>query len=58
MDIKLTKLFQHDILEPFMSDKLHPGVEDCEDVVGVLGAAVPRLQECLNFPQIFALFQQ
>ena len=45
----LTELLQQDVLEPFMCDKLHPGVQYSQDVVGVLGSAVPSLEEGLNF---------
>ena len=45
----LTELLQQDVLEPLMCDKLHPGVQYSQDVVGVLGAAVPSLEEGLNF---------
>ena len=42
---KLTEFLQEDVLKPLVSHKLHPGVEYGQDVVGVLGAAVPCLQE-------------
>ena len=34
----LTKLFEEDVLKSFMRHKFFPGIEDGEDVVGILGA--------------------
>ena len=66
--IQLTKFLEQDVLEPLVGDKLHPGVEDGEHVVGVLVAGVPGggggegggpgLQEGLHLPQVLALLQQ
>ena len=54
----LTKLLEKHILEPFMGNKLHPGVEDGEDVVSILVARVSCLQEHLHLPQVLTLLQQ
>ena len=54
----LTELLEHDVLEPLVRHELHPAVQDGEDVVTVLGAAVARLQEHLHLPQVLALLQQ
>ena len=52
---RLTELLEHDVLEPLVRHELHPAVQDGEDVVTVLGAAVARLQEHLHLPQVLTL---
>ena len=54
----LTKLFEEDVLKSLVRHKFLPGVEDCEDVVGVLGANTPGLEEGLNFSEVLTLLQQ
>ena len=54
----LTKLFEENVLKSFVCHKFLPGIEDGEDVVGVLGSNTSGLEEGLDFSEVLALLQQ
>ena len=58
LDFLLTKFFKKNILKPFMGNKFHSGVQNSENVVGILVSGVSGLKEDLNLSEVFALLQQ